>query len=72
MVKRVRQIRMSRGWSQAALARKAELNQTTVCNIETGRMVPYPSQLAKVARALGWPGDPGELLKDVNDDDCPV
>lgn len=68
---RVRELRLRLGESQAALARKAELHQSTVCNIETGRMVPYPSQLEKIATALGWSGDPLDLLKEADDGrDC--
>ena len=43
------------GWSRAELARRAERNAATVGLIESGRFDPYPSQLKKLARALGWP-----------------
>ena len=46
--------RRRRGWSQAELARRAGLNATTVCLIESGRFHPYPVQLQKLARALGF------------------
>ena len=45
--------RKRRGWSQAELARRANLNANTVCLIENRRFVPYPQQLFKLARALG-------------------
>jgi transcriptional regulator with XRE-family HTH domain len=50
-------LRQERGLSQAALARKSGLNQSTVNQIETGRLVPYESQLRKLASALGVPED---------------
>jgi hypothetical protein len=40
------------------------LNATTVGLIENGRLVPYPKQLAKLARALGWPPDAASGLLD--------
>lgn len=54
---RLRAERKSRGWSQAELARRAELNATTVGLIENGRLMPYPVQLAKLGRALGLEGE---------------
>ncbi len=44
--------REARGWSKAELARRAELNASTVGWIEGGRFKPYPSQLLKLAEAL--------------------
>lgn len=38
--------------SKAALARRAGLNSTTISVIESGRLVGYPVQLEKIARAL--------------------
>jgi transcriptional regulator with XRE-family HTH domain len=46
-------LRTQRGWSQAELARRAGLNNSTLSHIESGRFVPYPGQLAKIARAFG-------------------
>ena len=48
-------IRKKKGLSQAALARKAGLNGVTVNQIELGRLVPYESQLFKIAEALDVP-----------------
>jgi len=47
--------RRARGWSQAALARRAKLDQATMSRIESGKAIPYPGQLRRLARALGWP-----------------
>jgi transcriptional regulator with XRE-family HTH domain len=54
------------GWSQARLAREAELCQATVSQIENGRLRPYPSQLLKLANAVNWSGDPEDLLGDTS------
>ena len=45
--------RIHRRWSRAELARRSGLNPTTVGLIESGRFQPYPTQLAKLAMALG-------------------
>jgi transcriptional regulator with XRE-family HTH domain len=47
--------REQRGWSQAELARRANLNANTISLIESGRFVPYPRQLSRIAGALNWP-----------------
>ncbi len=44
--------RKRRRWSQAELARRAHMNPSTVSLIEAGRLIPYPSQLRKLAKAL--------------------
>ncbi len=49
----IKRVREARGWSRAELARRANLNATTVSLIENGRLLPYPLQLEKLARALG-------------------
>jgi hypothetical protein len=38
---------------------------STVGAIEAGRFKPYASQLEKLSRALDWPGEPDELLDEV-------
>ncbi|MFA5844463.1 MAG: helix-turn-helix transcriptional regulator [Coriobacteriia bacterium] len=53
----------------AALARKADMSASTVGQIESGRLVPYPVQLEKIAAALGYEGDPSELLDEVSGDE---
>ncbi len=45
--------RTRRGWSRSELARRAHMNPSTVSLIEAGRLVPYPGQLRKLAKALG-------------------
>lgn len=50
--KRVRHLRLRRGWSQEALAEKADLDPTYVGDIERGQRNPSYLSLVKLARAL--------------------
>jgi ribosome-binding protein aMBF1 (putative translation factor) len=45
--------RQGRGWTRGELARRARMTPADVGKIEAGRLVPYDSQLRKLARALG-------------------
>ena len=54
--------------SQSELARRSVMHVSTVSLIVRGRMVPYDSQLAKIAAAVEWPGDPAGLLEEVPDE----
>src|SRR5947199_9079866 len=54
--------RRRRGWSQAMLARAAEIDQSNLSRIESGRARPYGVQLIRLARALGWPIGRAEQL----------
>lgn len=63
-MKRLRRERQNRGWSQAELARQAQVHPTTVSLIESGRFAPGQSQLVKLARALDYPGEPAQLVED--------
>jgi ribosome-binding protein aMBF1 (putative translation factor) len=53
--------RLERGWSQQDLAFFARMTAADVCRIETGRMIPYPSQAARLANVLAV--KPEELLQ---------
>jgi transcriptional regulator with XRE-family HTH domain len=65
-MKRITQARLERGWSQSELARRANLNQATVNQVERGRLLPYGGQLEKLARALDIPvSNKGALLEEV-------
>ena len=55
-------VRSEKGLSRSELARRAGIQAGTVTWIETGRFIPYPSQLEKVARVLGVE-DPDSLLE---------
>lgn len=54
--------RIKRGLSKAGLARAARLDQALISKIEAGRVRPYPSQLSRLAEALGWPDNAAEKL----------
>jgi transcriptional regulator with XRE-family HTH domain len=58
--------RSRRGWSQAELARRAGMNASTVGLIESGRLLPYESQLLKLGRALGIPDAEVQTLLNPN------
>jgi transcriptional regulator with XRE-family HTH domain len=43
------------GWSKNKLARVTRLTPGDVGKIESGRLIPYPSQIKKIADAFGVP-----------------
>jgi transcriptional regulator with XRE-family HTH domain len=58
--------REQHGWSKAELARRARLHPSTVGAIETGRQLPYPAQLRKLALALGLQAEEAaDLMEEV-------
>ena len=61
---RLTEFRQSQRLSKSALARKASMHVSSVCQIENGCLYPYPGQAKKLAKALGWEGDPSELFRD--------
>lgn len=56
-------MRVACGLSKAALARRAGMDPGMIGWIEQGRFAPYPSQLAKLAEALGYGGSPQDLAE---------
>ena len=60
--------REARGWSRAELGRQARLHPARVGQGENGRALLYDVELNRLAAALGWAGDPRELLADVSTD----
>ncbi len=64
-MKRITRLRLDKGWSKSELARQAAIHPSQVGLIESGRFVPYKSQLAKLAAALGVDGSV-DLLADVD------
>jgi transcriptional regulator with XRE-family HTH domain len=61
-------LRRQRGWSQAELARRAGMHNSTVCQIESARLRPYPRQLAALATALGvGSSHESDLLREVGE-----
>jgi transcriptional regulator with XRE-family HTH domain len=63
--------RVSRGWSRGELARLARMTPADVGKIESGRLRPYPSQLTKLAGALGVE-DPASLMSAAAPDTAPA
>jgi transcriptional regulator with XRE-family HTH domain len=49
----LRKLRNRREWSQAELAKKADISVTFLSEIERGRKWPYPKTLQSLAFALG-------------------
>ena len=68
-MKRVVLERQKLGMSQAKLARIAEVNQSCMSRIESGKEPPYPRRGKRIADALGWAGDPSELFEEVEADE---
>lgn len=60
-------MRQSLGWSKSELARRALMTPADVGKIESGRLLPYKSQLLKLARALDVSNDDAEdLLREIS------
>ncbi len=51
-MKQITRLRLDRGWSKAELARRAQVHPSQIGLFESGRLLPYPSQLVKLAAAL--------------------
>ena len=51
--RRLRELRMERGWSQSELARRAGLSPGTLSFIERGETLPLPVSQEALAAALG-------------------
>nr|WP_051378733.1 helix-turn-helix transcriptional regulator [Derxia gummosa] len=51
----VRRLREARGWSQEALASRAELNRSYMGEIERAAVMPSLATASKLAGALGLP-----------------
>lgn len=54
--------RKAKGWSQAELSRRSKIVAPQLSMIEGGRFRPYPRQLRRIARALGWDVENAEAL----------
>ncbi len=53
------------GWSRRELGARADVHPNRVGAIENDRVRPYPPELERLARALGYHGDPADLLREV-------
>jgi transcriptional regulator with XRE-family HTH domain len=68
--KRIRGLRLARGWSLDELAARCYLSPSTLSRIETGHRRIALDQLAPIARALGTTLD--QLVESVDDDDVVI
>lgn len=67
---RLRSLRKERGWTAFELARRSRVNPSSdISALELGRKTPPAGSpaLRRLARALGWTGDPAALLEEVDD-----
>jgi transcriptional regulator with XRE-family HTH domain len=63
LVLRIRFERQNRQQSQTRIARVARIAQPVLSQIETGRLIPTPAQLVRLAAVFDV--EPSELLKNV-------
>ena len=56
----------ARGLTQAKLARKADVNESSMSRIVRGVEPAYSGRGQRIADALGWEGDPAELFEEVS------
>jgi len=61
-MKRLQAIREGQGLSKSAVSRKAELGATQYGWVESGRYVPYPRELARIAAAWAGRASPEERI----------
>ena len=68
MTRNLQTLREARGLSRAQLSYLARAYPTLVGQIELGRLTPRSDSivLVRLGEALGYEGDPGELLDEVN------
>ena len=52
-------------WSKRELGQRADLHPNRVGQIENERVRPYPPELERLARALGYHGEPADLVREV-------
>lgn len=53
IAKRLKQVRLEHGLTQAALAKKAKLNTNSYAKIERGENIPTFETIEKLSKALG-------------------
>lgn len=50
--------------SQSRLCRETGMHTSSMSQIVSGRLKPYPGQVEKIVKALDWKGDPAELFEE--------
>lgn len=63
-MKRIEALMTERQWTRRELGRRSRIDPSRVGKILTGRIVPYPVELARLSRALSH-DDPETLLQEV-------
>jgi len=58
--------RERRSWSKQRLSYEAHVAPQTIGQVELGNRKAYPAELARIAEALGFTGEPAELLEEVD------
>ncbi len=61
-MRRIQVLREAKGWTRNELSRRARMDAGTVGKIESGRLIPYPGQLARIAEALQVPAPEAATL----------
>jgi len=62
-VTRLKYVRLMKEWSLDKLGQEAGLGGSDLSKIERGRLIPYPSQLERLSKALGIPAE--RLMEEV-------
>jgi transcriptional regulator with XRE-family HTH domain len=63
--KLITKLRTDKGWSKRELGAHSDVHPARVGQIENDRVRPYPPELGRLARALGWQGEPEQLIEEV-------
>lgn len=63
----ITRLRTERGLTRTKLGALAEVHPARVGQVENGRVIPYAGELGRLARALGWHGEPEVLIEKVNE-----
>ncbi|MGI6216879.1 MAG: helix-turn-helix domain-containing protein [Coriobacteriales bacterium] len=56
------------GYTQLDVAARSGVETSTISRAEVHGFM-YPGELARVAKALSWEGEPSELLKEASQDE---
>ena len=61
----ITKLREAKHWSKNELARQTGQAASDIGKLESGIYLGYPSQREKIAAALGYEGDPDDLIGEV-------
>jgi transcriptional regulator with XRE-family HTH domain len=64
-VRRITYLRQEARLTKFRLGALANVHPSRLSQVENGHVVPYPVELERLARALGWQGEPAALLDQV-------